>query len=317
VAVGSDRTELTDLGEVEDLISRRYVNHRPRMFGKPDELVFRSQAAWAAGVTIDHMTYGASVSINADPFDTILLIGMIDGRFDLTARGMNGRAGRGDSLLYPVGVPIGVSMDHMTSTVTQLPAEVVTRLATRFGVEAGDFRFDGMEPVSPAMNRHWLATAAFLARSFAGPEPAAEHPLILSSIVETTAAAVLAAFPNTTMRVDYTGTGRATPAAVRRAVAFIDANAGRPITIEDIAAAGGVKARGLQAAFARHRGTSPTGYLRRVRMERAHRDLQNGDRARGDTVAAVARRWGFGAPGRFAVEYRKIFGRSPGETLEL
>lgn len=317
VPVERDRTDLRDLGAVEDLISRRYVNHRPRMSGRSRELVFRSRAAWAAGVTTDHMTYGASVSVNADPLDTILLVGMIDGRFELTGRGETGRAGPGDSLAYPLGVPLRVVVDHMKSTITQLPAEVVTRLAGRLGVEAGDFRLDGMVPVSPAMNRHWHATAEFVARSFAGPEPAVEHPLILSAVMEAAAAAVLAAFPNSTMRVDYTGTGAVAPAAVRRAVAYIDANAGRPITVEDIAAASGVKARGLQAAFARHRGTSPTGYLRRVRMERAHRDLQDGDRTRGDTVADVARRWGFGAPGRFAVEYRRIFGRSPGETLGI
>jgi AraC-like DNA-binding protein len=52
-------------------------------------------------------------------------------------------------------------------------------------------------------------------------------------------------------------------------------------------------------------------------MERAHRDLQAGDRAGGDTVASIALRWGFASPGRFAVEYRKVFGRSPGETLEI
>jgi AraC-like DNA-binding protein len=317
VPVQRDRTDLRDLGAVEDLISQRYVNHRPRMSGGSRELVFRSRAAWAAGVTVDRMTYGASVSITTDPFDTILLIGMIDGRFELTARGEHGRAGPGDSLLYPLGVPLGVSIDHMKSAITQLPVEVVTRLAGRLGVEAGEFRLDGMEPVSPAMNRHWHATAALVARSFEGPQPAVEHPLILAGVLEAAAAAVLAVFPNSTMRVDYTGTGAVAPAAVRRAVAYIDANADRPVTIEEIAVASGVKARGLQAAFARHRGTSPTGYLRRVRMERAHRDLQNGNRAGGDTVAEIARRWGFAAPGRFAVEYRRIFGRSPGETLGI
>ena len=34
-----------------------------------------------------------------------------------------------------------------------------------------------------------------------------------------------------------------------------------------------------------------------------------------DTVAAVAARWGFANAGRFAVEYRRIYGCSPGEVL--
>jgi AraC-like DNA-binding protein len=317
VAVERSRTESRDLGEVEDLINRRYVNHRPRLLGHSRQLMFRSQAAWAGGLTVDTMTYGPSLAIDTDPFDTILAIGMIEGRFDLTTRRDTGRAGRGESLLYPLGTPLGVFMDRVTFSVTQLPIAAVTRLAGRLGVGAADFRIDGMAPVSPALNRHWLATTVYLARSFAGPDPAAAHPLVLGSVVEAAAAAVLAVFPNTTMRVGYTGSGRVAPAAVRRAVAFVDANAEQPITLEDIAAASGITARGLQAAFARHRDTTPMGYLRRVRMERAHRDLQAGDRTSGDTVVSISRRWGFGSPGRFAVDYRKVFGRSPGETLEI
>src|SRR5690349_9873277 len=73
VAVERDRTESRDLAEVEHLITMRYVNNRPRLVGRTRELVFRSQAAWAGSTTVDHMTYGSSVAVNADPFSTILL----------------------------------------------------------------------------------------------------------------------------------------------------------------------------------------------------------------------------------------------------
>ena len=64
----------------------------------------------------------------------------------------------------------------------------------------------------------------------------------------------------------------------------------------------------------RHLDTTPYGYLRRVRLERAHRDLQAGSPA--DTsVAAVAGRWGFADLGRFAAQYRTAFGRLPSQTL--
>jgi AraC-like DNA-binding protein len=316
VEVGRVEVESRDLGEVEHLTSSRYVRNRPRLLGRSSPLTFRSRAAWASGVTVDRMTYGATVAISTDAFDTIVVLDLTAGRFDLTAGRHVGRAGRGGALLYPPGIPLAVLMDQVTCNIVQLPADAVTRLAGRLGVDPGDFRLAGVQPLSPALNRHWSATAAYLFDSFAGPDPAVSNPLILSSVVEAAASAVLAAFPNSTMTVDYTpGAGRVPPIAVRRAVAFIDANADGPITLEDVAAAAGVRVRGLQAAFARHGDTTPKGYLRRVRMERAHRDLIAGDRTRGDTVAGIARRWGFAAPGRFAVEYRKVFGRSPGEML--
>ncbi|MFB9892648.1 hypothetical protein [Planobispora takensis] len=71
-------------------------------------------------------------------------------------------------------------------------------------------------PVSDAMNRQWPATSAYLSRSFAGPEPAVAHPPLLAGMVETAAAAVPAAFPDTTMKVDYLpGPGQVAPAVVR------------------------------------------------------------------------------------------------------
>ena len=166
------------------------------------------------------------------------------------------------------------------------------------------------------MKRHWIATVNFLDRAFACPQPAVAHPLVPPGVVHALATAAVAVFPNTTMTVAYVpGAGRVAPAVVRRATACIDAHAAEPITLDDIAAAARVGVRGLQAAFARHGDIGPMGYLRRVRMERAHRDLQHGDPARGDTVAAIASRWGFAAPGRFAVEYRKRYGRPPSRTL--
>jgi AraC-like DNA-binding protein len=68
-------------------------------------------------------------------------------------------------------------------------------------------------------------------------------------------------------------------------------------------------------AFRRHVGTTPTDHLRRVRLERARRDLEAGDPVRGDTVAEIATRWGFAHHGRFAIDYRRVFGCSPSHTL--
>ncbi|BCJ48467.1 hypothetical protein GCM10010168_76070 [Actinoplanes ianthinogenes] len=316
--VAVERAEMRshDLGEVHELLCRRYVDHRPRILGRPDEFLFSSASAWAGGLTVDHLFYGATMAITADPFDTVVVVSMLDGRLDVTAGDAHHRIGRGGTLMYLPGVPLDVRMDRMRYQVLQFPLTAAVQAASRSGIHPSDVRFDGMAPISPAANRHWLATMAYVSRLFAGPEPAAEHPLVLAAALEAASAATVATFPNTTMTMDYAGgPGRIGPASLRRAVAYIDAHAGQPITLEQIAAAAGVSVRGLQAVFRRHRDTTPMAYLRRVRMEGAHRDLVAGDPARGDTVAGIARRWGFAAPGRFAVEYRALFGRAPRRTL--
>ncbi len=54
----------------------------------------------------------------------------------------------------------------------------------------------------------------------------------------------------------------------------------RDIGLSDIAAAVGVTPRSVQYTFRRHLGTTPLEYLRRVRLDRAHRDLQAADPVR-------------------------------------
>lgn len=105
------------------------------------------------------------------------------------------------------------------------------------------------------------------------------------------------------------------PAALRRAVEYIEAHAGEDVTLDEIARAARVGPRALQLAFNRHRGGSPMAYLRQVRLRRAHRDLEAADPTRGDTVAAIAAQWGFANPGRFATMYRESYGISPSHTL--
>ncbi|MDI6105209.1 helix-turn-helix transcriptional regulator [Actinoplanes sp. NEAU-A12] len=240
------------------------------------------------------------------------------GRPAVLSLGQRDQFAAGDAALIPLHRTLEAVWDHFTVRTIRIPLPAVTRIARRFGVDPANLRFDGLAAVSAQMKRHWLGTLAYLSRMCAGPDPAIGQPLLRAVAVDTVAAAVLAVFPNTTMSIDYTpGPGRVPPAAVRRAMAYIDAHADQPITVDDIAAAAGISVRGLQAAFARHGDTTPTGYLRRARLHGAHRDLQTGDPARGDTVAAIARRWGFADPGRFAVDYRTAYGQPPSRTLRI
>jgi transcriptional regulator GlxA family with amidase domain len=95
----------------------------------------------------------------------------------------------------------------------------------------------------------------------------------------------------------------------------MDSHAGQPVTVTEVAAVAGTTTQALQYAFRRHYDTTPTGYLRRVRLERAHRQLQAADPATGATVAEIGRQWGWGNPAHFAAAYRKRYGLPPSVTL--
>lgn len=107
--------------------------------------------------------------------------------------------------------------------------------------------------------------------------------------------------------------GGAVPRQVRAVEDFVEANAERDLSIDDLVSVSGVSSRALFEAFRKFRGISPVAYVRLVRMNKAREDLRRAGES--TTVTEVALRWGFSQLGRFAVQYRKTFGELPSETL--
>jgi AraC-like DNA-binding protein len=108
---------------------------------------------------------------------------------------------------------------------------------------------------------------------------------------------------------------RRIPATMRSAIAFIETCAAEPIGLAEIAGAAQISPRALQAAFRKHLGTTPLGHLHAVRMARVHADLLAAQPGDGQTVSAVANRWGFSQLSRFARDYKQRYGVSPRQTL--
>ncbi len=103
----------------------------------------------------------------------------------------------------------------------------------------------------------------------------------------------------------------ASTARFARAETFLLDHATEQITVNDVAEAAGLSVRGVQAAFQRHHGITPTMYLRRIRLLLAREQLEAGDDR---SVAEIARATGFAHLGRFAGSYRQEFGELPRQT---
>jgi AraC-like DNA-binding protein len=195
-----------------------------------------------------------------------------------------------------------------------LPQSLLTAVAaTASDCPQPSWEFSSPEPVGGGA-RWWRDTAQLVDGLLADSEAAAA-PLVIGSAARLLAATALTVFPNTAVTEPASNDRRdARPQTVRRAVAFIDEHAHEDITVADIAAAASVTTRAVQLGFRRHLDTTPLDYLRRVRLDHAHRDLLAADPA-GDSVTAIAYRWGFPSPSRFAARYRQAYGVPPGHTL--
>jgi AraC-like DNA-binding protein len=197
-----------------------------------------------------------------------------------------------------------------------MPASLLAQAA---GVTADGrslpLRFLSLRPASPARQDQWRVTASFADDLLASPE-ATTSSLVIASLARLLAATSLAVFPNTAMSgpaaADRHSAGSA---ALRRAVSFVDDHAHADISVADIAAAAHVTTRAIQFAFRRHLDTTPTAYLRQVRLARAHADLLTAEPGDGQSVTAVAARWSFASASRFTACYREVYGVPPSYTL--
>lgn len=296
----------------------RIIAHDHRVvFGDPATVEFRHRSVSYGGFGADRIRFvAADYAASVWPTDVLLAGVVLDGAVRAGWRGGSAHATRGDALLWPVGAPYECDFRHPATVTLRVPVAYAARLAEELtGLPAADLRFDGAVAVSQQMRGHWAATVSYLHRQMLGGEEELP-PLVVAELLRLTAGTLLAVFPNTTMTAGRVpATGQAAPSVVRRAVAYADGHADQPLTVTEIAAAAGVGPRALQAAFRRHLGTTPMAYLRRVRLEYAHRDLRDADPTTGATVASVARRWGFADPDRFAAAYRLVYAQSPRRTL--
>jgi AraC-like DNA-binding protein len=306
----------TSPDEAWDALSRMYTRARPHS-SSPDAAL-EVDSAVTPDLAVDEVRLSSAQGAFSESPEQVNVISVLSGRISLDF-GRHGTLANlpHDSYLYLPDSPADLEWDTFSALAVRLPMSRVARTASELtGLAPGALRFASMRPVSVPLGRLWLRAATYAWEMLSDPDGAAGHVLVHQELVNHLATTALAVFPNTMVTRTYAaGPGSGEPAVVRRAVEFMDTHAGEAISISDIADAARIGTRGVQAAFRRHREEPPLQYLRRVRMERAHHDLQAGDPTRGDTVAGIAARWGFTNHGRFSVEYRQCYRCSPSETL--
>ncbi|MFJ9381238.1 AraC family transcriptional regulator [Streptomyces sp. NPDC101455] len=152
---------------------------------------------------------------------------------------------------------------------------------------------------------------ALLAEADRPPGGLFDQPAVQLHYVRTLVTALLTTHPHTyTDALRRPAAQARHPRVLRLALDHIEAHLADVMTIGDIAAAAGCSARTLHDYFQDGLHTSPMGYVRDLRLRRAHRELRN----TGRPVTEVAYALGFTHLGRFSSAYRKRFGVLPSQT---
>ena len=310
-----------DCDEAYAFLKDMYVDHRLTYAPAAEDFNLEVSSAKAGEIAGGHVRAAMTYGSRSEPDDTIILGVLAGGRLAYRSRIDESTCGAGDTFAVPYDERSDAVMEDPEIYNVLLPMSRVTQVAqVNFGPLREPLAFHSVRPVSPTMSRYFGRAVRMVAGQLATGEGSAfEYPLVARQLVDLLVTALLNSFPNSSMADGYRMEPAACgSAATRRATAFIDEHAADPVAVSEAADAAGVDARELAAAFARDRDLSPMEYLRRVRLDGAHRDLSARTPGGGDTVAtvaAIAHRWGFANPRLFAAFYRATYGRAPGVTL--
>jgi AraC-like DNA-binding protein len=99
---------------------------------------------------------------------------------------------------------------------------------------------------------------------------------------------------------------------LRRAIEFIHLRFRDELLIDEVAQAAGISIRLLQSLFRHQLDCTPGDYIRRLRLDDAHRRLSQRLAA---SVTEAALESGFSHLGEFSAAYRRRYGEKPSETL--
>ena len=305
----------SDPGVAHAWLRTTYPGYLPEETNSRRHFLFQAVHGQAGRSGVSRLRYSTSADNNVAP-DVLLVVRP-------SAGAMMVRLGR-EEVAVPAGAPVLLPARQAVSVLWAdtdagcvcLNADDVERVAIETtGLDRPALRFTGLRPMLPGLDRRWNDTLQAVTREVLSNRRTTPGPVLTGQLAQRLAETILATFPSTLLASHRrVPPDHATPAVVRRAVDFIDANAERELTTTDIAAAAGIGPRGLRAAFLRHQDSTPTAYVRRVRLDRAHRELVDNDPADRDTVPAVAARWGFLWPSALVTAHQQVYGSLPGQT---
>ena len=306
--------DVDDIDLAEALLSQHYTKMRLGSDGHRQGVRLENEAVGM--VRLDRAVYRMSAEVDCEPMGVWFIGQVTSGTIEYGFRSEVPLTS-GDVFAGPP--PDSGWEAHLHDLSTEfvvIEPEALAEVAGR-PPDGEPVRLLAHDPISAAAALRWRRTFAFVHDSVVRDPEAFESPLVAGNAGRLLASVSLATFPSTE-ESEPTSVDRhdAHPQALRRAIAFIEANPSADIGVADVARAASVSVRALQLAFQRHLNTTPNTYMRVVRLHYARQELLSTDPAE-TTVTAIATRWGFLNAGRFAAEYRRVFGDLPSETLAV
>lgn len=309
----------SDLDETRDTVGRIFKPHELGVKGRRQRLDAEMDHLALGNASINRLRYGANVTIEPESLDDFLLVQMpLTGRAEISCGAEKIISTPNVASVLTPSQPVHMQWQGVCDQlIVKLERRTLESACSAFLGHALPHPIEftlGMDLTQDG-GIAWRQLIAFLTTSqfIAG---AGQRNLVTSQLEQLLATTLLTQHPNNYS--DALAGPAPTPDLpyIRRAEDYILAHCEQPITMQDLARHARISTRSLYKGFQEHRGTTPMGFVRLVRLKKV-RDALIKARQAGQhvSVTQVALEWGFGHLGHFTQAYRKQFNELPSQTL--
>jgi AraC-like DNA-binding protein len=303
----------SDLSEAVDAVSRVYCPHEIEIRGSSRSDITTLEVVRGGAQPVVQLMYPSPVKIDAGNFPRLMLMQTcVDGSATVIQGNVRASCRRNQTLPLSPGLCTQMEFDgRFAQTSVRLDIERMEALCARwlsFPLEQ-PLRFE-LRPFSSDLERAWTQAVALL---IAYERMNIVLPPAAALAFDEFMLSLVLAKHQHNYSDDLRGTsGAAAPRIVREAEHWMRTG-GAEVTVSAIAAKVGVSLRSLEAGFRNWHQSTPTEYLRSIRLEAAKAQLLAPTEATTVTSAALGN--GFFHLPRFSAYYRAAFNESPGQTL--
>jgi AraC-like DNA-binding protein len=314
--VSHTRERTTDPDEAEAIIARHYLPNRI-FLPRSTSLDLDLRGVRIGSITAGRVSYGQHVRQVTDEADHF--------HVDMPVRGqVVSRSGAspsvhtaaGEALVFSPGAPAEI---HWSAGSAQLclmipRARLETELERLLGRSVrAPLRFEfGVAPRLRARRIHTVLD--LVSQELDDPTGLVTNDVAGRHLEGLLLDGLLLGHPHNHSAAALGDSWRRPTGLITRAVDLLEERPAAPWTTVGLAGELHLSVRALQAGFQREVGVAPMAYLRQVRLRRAHAALQEAHPSE-TSVQAVATSLGLLHQGRFASDYRTLFGENPSETL--
>lgn len=274
------------------------------------------------GVSVSRMSFGAEASVRIERVECFMVQMPIAGRNDLVLDG-------GSPLLLSKSMFSVIGPGRSVNQHRHKDCEMIlVRFDERQLLEcldaqlgrphdsrcaSGSLQFASGMPVAQPHSSAWLRLMSFIINELHKSDSIFLSSFAASQVSNLMMSTLLFNQPNNYSAMLQQPRCAVAPRIVRDAQDWIDSNAHRSITVDDVARAVKLSTRSLYTAFRKYLDQTPMDYVKDVRLRRVRDEFLLGVGKR--SVTSIAMNWGFAHLGNFARDYRIKFGELPSQTL--